>query len=100
VREGYASRSAGDQRKLVRRSLRHILAADDDDAAAAVRNLVQEIEVSEHPFAPDVRPARDWPPTAAMLPEHLRIVFSEPVLGPLIVGRDRRFGLGLMRPAD
>ena len=100
VREGYASRSRSDRRKLVRRSLRYILAPDDDDPAAAVRNLVQDIEISEHPFAPDVRPARDWPRTAAMLPEHLRIVFSEPVLGPLIIGRDRRLGLGLMRPVD
>jgi len=100
VREGYASRSPGDQRKLVRRSLRYILAPDNKDAAAAIRNLVQEIEVGEHPFAPDVRPARDWPLTAAMRPEHLRIIFREPVLGPLIIGRDRRLGLGLMRPAD
>jgi CRISPR-associated protein Csb2 len=85
----------------VRRSLGYILAAElDDDAAAVIRNLVQEIEVSKHPFAPDVRPARDWPRTAPVLPEHLRIVFSESVLGPLIIGRDRRLGLGLMRPAD
>jgi len=100
VREGYAGRSPGDQRKLVRRSLRYILAPDDDDAAAVIRNLVQKIEIGEHPFAPDVRPAQDWPRTGATRPEHLRILFSEPVLGPLIVGRDRRVGLGLMRPAD
>ncbi len=100
VRDGYADRTPSDQRRLVRRSLRYVLAAEHGDVTDAIGELVQEIEIGVDSFAADVPCARVWPSTAGTAPEHLRIVFAEPVLGPLIVGRDRRLGLGLMRTAD
>jgi CRISPR-associated protein Csb2 len=98
VREGYAGRARSDQRKLLRRSLRFILSVESgDDPSGAIAELVSEVELGAASFARDVPSAREWPRTAVTAPEHVRIVFHQPVLGPLIIGRDRRLGLGLMR---
>ena len=54
-----------------------------------VADLVEAIELSD---------ARDWPADDP-LPEHLQIRFRRPVRGPLLIGRERHAGLGLMVPS-
>lgn len=51
-------------------------------------------------------PVRAWPaypPTASKtrrVKVHARVTFAEPVVGPVLLGAGRYYGLGLFRPAD
>ena len=44
-----------------------------------------------------VMPGRPFFPAEAPAP-HLRLTFSQPVCGPVLIGRARHFGLGLCIP--
>jgi CRISPR-associated protein Csb2 len=49
--------------------------------------------------AADLAPCEVWRHTEARRPYgHLEVVFAEPVTGPIVLGRGRHFGLGLMAP--
>ena len=45
-----------------------------------------------------VPPARDFRPRSRGHWTHVALSFAQPVAGPLLIGKDRHFGLGLMRP--
>jgi len=90
IGEGNATGKPG-RRKRARRSLRYALFPGyrPEVTRERVADLVEAIELSD---------ARDWPADDP-LPEHLQIRFRRPVRGPLLIGRERHAGLGLMVPS-
>jgi CRISPR-associated protein Csb2 len=56
------------------------------------------VEVGQHGALVGVPPARRFRPRSGGRWLHVALAFERPVRGPLLVGRDRHFGLGLLRP--
>ena len=90
IGEGNASGMSG-RRKRARRSLRYALfpGYDRRSPATGSPSWWRRSRLSD---------ARDWPADDP-LPEHLQIRFRRPVRGPLLIGRERHAGLGLMVPS-
>lgn len=69
------------------------LAADPVDFRLCRVPLIQGgVTLRPHEVARKGKPARPF--------SHLEVTFAQPVRGPIVLGRMRQFGLGLMAPAD
>lgn len=83
-------------------SLGSALFGDLDQAQRimAMKRLVTRVQAHDEAWVPGLLPASRssgarTPPTA-----HVRISFCSPVEGPIVIGRDRLLGMGLLVPVD
>jgi len=59
-----------------------------------------EVELGQGSVFNGVPPAREFRPRSRGCWTHVSLAFDQRVGGPLLVGRDRHFGMGLFRPVD
>lgn len=73
--------------------------------------IADSVEMAGYPRPVDVElgqcsafrgapPAREFSPRSRGCWTHVALAFNQRVAGPLLVGKDRHFGLGLLRPVD
>lgn len=58
------------------------------------------VEVGQHPAFRGVPLAREFRPRSGGRWMHVLLDFEQRVAGPMLIGRDRHFGMGLMRPVE
>ena len=103
VSEGdHAGRFAEHRRRCLLDSLAISILGDGDhvEQRLSIERLVGEAQVHDEAWVPGVEPASRSPELRPGPPMHARIAFREPVEGPIVIGRDRLFGMGLLAPLD
>ena len=58
------------------------------------------IEAGQTPAFLGVPLAREFQPSSGGRWMHVLLTFERRVAGPMLIGRDRHFGMGLMRPVE
>lgn len=99
---GESERLANHRRSHLLDSIGTALLGDRDQTqrTLAMEGLVAELQAHDEAWVPGLPPAsasfdvRTGPPT------HVRICFRDPVEGPIVIGRDRLLGMGLLAPLD
>jgi CRISPR-associated protein Csb2 len=94
--------SAEHRSRAVRASLGAALLGefDPEGQAAEMEQLVESVQTHDEAWVPGVLAASDTPQFRPGPPTHVRITFREAVEGPIALGRDRLFGMGLLVPVD
>jgi CRISPR-associated protein Csb2 len=65
-----------------------------------IERLVEEAQVHDEAWIPGIQPASQSPELRPGPPAHVRVAFGGAVEGPIVIGRDRLFGMGLLMPLD
>ncbi len=78
------------------------LLGDQDHAqrTLVMEELVMEVQAHDEAWLPGLPPASASFDARRGLPTHVRICFRDPVEGPIVIGRDRLLGMGLLAPVD
>jgi len=98
----HGGRSARHRDRALRASLGAALFGEFDPQgqAAEIERLVRSVQTHDEAWVPGVLAASDTPQFRPGPPTHVRITFREAVEGPIVLGRDRLFGMGLLVPMD
>jgi CRISPR-associated protein Csb2 len=98
----HAGRRADERRRCLLASLGYSFfpGFSPEHQRAAVRDLVSDAQVHEEPWLTGVSATTELPAFRPGPPSHIRLSFTRPVEGPIALGRERLFGMGLLAPVD
>jgi CRISPR-associated protein Csb2 len=102
VSEGdHAGRFAEYRRRCLLESLSIFLSGNGDRATwLGTERLVEEAQVHDEAWVSGIAPASQSPELRPGPPAHVRLAFAGAMEGPIVIGRDRLFGMGLLLPLD
>lgn len=97
----HADRSV-ERRRCLLESLAISLLGDGKaaDQQVALESLIDGAQAHDEAWVPGIQPASRLVERRSGLPAHVRVSFRKPVEGPIIIGRDRLLGMGLLVPLD
>lgn len=95
-------RAAHVRDRCLRDSLARALSGDPEVPLerGIVDGFIRSAQTHDEAWIAGVPAASQGPPFRPGPPVHVRITFNEPVEGPIVIGRDRLFGMGLLVPMD